>query len=46
MCINMPKNIQEERLRWVKVVEESNTRLKDVILIFKYKTFYIIWISQ
>ncbi len=32
----MPKNIQEERLRWVKMVEESNTRLKDVILIFPY----------
>jgi transposase InsO family protein len=32
----MPKNIQEERLRWVKMVEESNARLKDIILIFPY----------
>lgn len=32
----MPKNIQEERLRWIKMVEENNTRLKDVILIFPY----------
>lgn len=29
----MPKNIQEERLRWVKMVE-GRTRLKDVIKIF------------
>lgn len=32
----MPKNIQEERLRWVEMVEESNVRLKDVIEIFPY----------
>jgi transposase InsO family protein len=31
----MPKNIQEERLRWVRMVE-SETRLKDVIKIFPY----------
>jgi transposase InsO family protein len=30
----MPKNIQEERLRWVKMVEESNLKLKEVIKIF------------
>ncbi|MEI7480042.1 MAG: IS481 family transposase [bacterium] len=32
----MPKNIQEERLRWVKMVEESNLKLKEVIVIFPY----------
>ena len=32
----MPKNIQEERLRWVKMVEESNLKLKEVIDIFPY----------
>lgn len=32
----MPKNIQEERLRWVLMVIESKVRLKDVISIFPY----------
>lgn len=32
----MPKNIQEERLRWVLMVTESKIRLKDVISIFPY----------
>lgn len=32
----MPKNIQEERLRWVLMVTESKVRLKDVIGIFPY----------
>jgi transposase len=32
----MPKNIQEERLRWVNMVEENNLKLKDVIEIFPY----------
>lgn len=32
----MPKNIQEERLRWVKMVEESDLKLKEVIAIFPY----------
>ncbi len=32
----MPKNIQEERLRWVLMVMESKVRLKDVISIFPY----------
>ncbi len=32
----MPKNIQEERLRWVKMVEENNLKLKDVIEVFPY----------
>lgn len=32
----MPKNIQEERLRWVLMVTESKVRLKDVISIFPY----------
>jgi len=32
----MPKNIQEERLRWVKMVENENIKLKDVIKIFPY----------
>lgn len=36
MSINMPKNIQEERLRWVLMVIESKVRLKDVISIFPY----------
>jgi transposase InsO family protein len=32
----MPKNIQEERLRWVLMVTESKVRLKDVTSIFPY----------
>lgn len=32
----MPKNTQEERLRWVKMVENSNTKLKDIIEICPY----------
>lgn len=36
MCINMPKNIQEERIRWVKMVEETNLKLKEVIKLFPY----------
>jgi transposase InsO family protein len=32
----MPKNIQEERLRWVLMVEENKVRLKDVIGIFPH----------
>jgi len=32
----MPKNIQEERLRWVKLVENSGIKLKNVIEIFPY----------
>lgn len=36
MCVNMPKNIKEERMRWVKMVEESNLKLKEVIEIFPH----------
>lgn len=32
----MPQNIQEERLRWVQMVETSDTKLKDIIRIFPY----------
>lgn len=32
----MPKNIQEERIRWVEMVEHSNIKLKDIIKIFPY----------
>ena len=32
----MPKNIQEERLRWVRMVESGDTKLKDVIKIFPH----------
>ena len=32
----MPKNIQEERLRWVLMVLDSKVKLKDVIEIFPY----------
>lgn len=32
----MPKNIQEERIRWVKMVEEQNIRIKDVLVLFPY----------
>lgn len=32
----MPKNIQEERLRWVLMVLESKVRLKDVVEVFPY----------
>jgi transposase InsO family protein len=36
MCIKMPTNIKEERLRWVRMVEESHIKLKEVIKIFPY----------
>ncbi|MFC1856068.1 IS481 family transposase [Thermodesulfobacteriota bacterium] len=36
MCVNMPKNIIEERLRWVRMVEESNLKLKEVIELFPH----------
>lgn len=32
----MPQNIQEERLRWVQMVERDNIKLKDVIKLFPY----------
>jgi len=32
----MPKNIQEERIRWVEMVENSGQKLKDIIIIFPY----------
>lgn len=32
----MPKNIQEERLRWVRMVEGSEIKLKNIIKIFPY----------
>lgn len=32
----MPKNTQEERLRWVQMVENSGQKLKDIIVIFPY----------
>jgi len=32
----MPKNTQEERLRWVQMVENSGQKLKDVIMIFPH----------
>jgi len=32
----MPKNIQEERKRWVEMVENSGQKLKDIIEIFPY----------
>jgi transposase InsO family protein len=32
----MPKTIKEERLRWVKMVEESNLKLKEIIELFPY----------
>jgi transposase InsO family protein len=36
MCTNMPQNIQEDRLRWVQMVEKDNIKLKDVIKLFPY----------
>jgi len=36
MSVNMPNNIQEERLRWVKMVEENKLKLKEIIEIFPY----------
>lgn len=36
MCINMPKNIQEERLRWVKMVLGGDLKLVEIIDIFPY----------
>ena len=32
----MPQNIQEERIRWVQMVERDNIKLKDVIKLFPY----------
>lgn len=32
----MPKNIQEERIRWVEMVEKDNQRIKDVLMLFPY----------
>ena len=32
----MPKNTQEERKRWVEMVENSGQKLKDIIKIFPY----------
>lgn len=32
----MPKNIQEERLRWVNMVENNHIKIKDMIVIFPY----------
>lgn len=32
----MPKNTQEERKRWVEIVENSNQKLKDIIAIFPH----------
>lgn len=32
----MPKNTQEERLRWVEMVENSGQKLKDIIKIFPH----------
>ena len=32
----MPKNILEERLRWVKMIENDNLRLVDVLKLFPY----------
>jgi transposase len=36
MCTQMPKNTQEERKRWVEMVENSDVKLKDIIAIFPY----------
>ena len=32
----MPKNIVEERLRWVKMTEQPNLKLVDVLKLFPY----------
>ena len=32
----MPKNTQEERKRWVEMVENSGQKLKDIIEIFPH----------
>lgn len=32
----MPQNIQEERLRWVQMVENGDTKLKDILKIFPH----------
>ena len=32
----MPQNIQEERIRWVQMVERDNIKLKDVIKLFPH----------
>ena len=32
----MPKNIQEERYRWVKMVEDDGLKLKKVLEVFPY----------
>ncbi|MFH1534389.1 MAG: hypothetical protein ABIF80_00205 [Patescibacteria group bacterium] len=32
----MPKNILEERIRWVKMVDDGKVKLKDVLILFPY----------
>lgn len=38
MSINMPKNIQEERYRWVKMIELDGLKLKKVLEVFPYSS--------
>ena len=36
MTIVMPKNVQEERLRWVKPIVDKEKKLKEVLRVFPY----------
>jgi transposase-like protein len=36
MTIVMPKNVQEERLRWVKPIVDKEKKLKEVLKVFPY----------
>lgn len=36
MTIVMPKNVQEERLRWVKPIADKEKKLKEVLKVFPY----------
>lgn len=36
MCTHMPNNIQEERLRWVNMVENNHIRIIDMLGVFPY----------
>jgi transposase-like protein len=36
MTIVMPKNVQEERLRWVKPIADKEKKLKEILKVFPY----------
>jgi len=36
MCIQIPKNVKEERLRWIKPIADGEVKLKDVARVCKH----------